>query len=347
VRALTPLVLAALLATAACESESDPTGTDNPGSLDLNEIATSAPLNATSIDTLVYFSFETGTLVQKSADWDIALRRYEVRLNSGVTGNKGVLGFSLGNNENATDAEVLAFTPQNTLAAFDAIRAADIPAEPLFQSDRLVEDKFGFVNIAGAPVANAAAYWKVRTASGGFALMRVTAITYNQQGSLTSISIETRVQNGTSLGTAQAATIPVGSSAVNIDLATNAAVTANGCNWDIQVHPQTFEMTTNAACNAGTYPGPASPTFAAATSASDAPEYGLFLSELVGPIPNSIAGGDDAPFRYNLENTNRLHPTFNTYLIMTGENVYKLQVINYYNESGASGYPTLRYARIR
>jgi hypothetical protein len=27
--------------------------------------------------------------------------------------------------------------------------------------------------------------------------------------------------------------------------------------------------------------------------------------------------------------------------------VYKLQVINYYSDAGTSGYPTIRYARIR
>jgi hypothetical protein len=102
----------------------------------------------------------------------------------------------------------------------------------------------------------------------------------------------------------------------------------------------------NTACNVGTYPAPVSPTFTAATSASDAPEYGAFLAGLTGPIPNSITD-PSAPFRYNLQNDNRLHPTFNTYLVKVGANVYKLQVINYYNAAGASAHPTIRYALIR
>jgi hypothetical protein len=336
-----------LAAAVACESEADPSGpSDTPTSLTLNEIATAGPLNASSTDTLVFFSFKAGKLVAPTADWDIALRRYEVRLNGGVTGTKGVLGYSLQNNKAATDADVLAMTVAGTLPAFDAVRETQIPGDAVFQSDRLVEDNTAYVSFAGAPSANATAYWKVRTANGGYALMRVTAIAYNQTGSLTSITIESRVQTGATVGAALQVVVPIAGAPVNVSLVTNAAVAASGCNWDVQVNPQSFAMTLNAACSAGTYPGPASPLFANATSASDATQYGAFLAGLAGPIPNSVTDAS-APFRYNLSNTNRLHPAFNTYLIKDGVTVYKLQVINYYSESGASGFPTIRYARIR
>ena len=134
-----PVVLAAVL-LGACEDESTPTDPDGgTGELTINEIVTSPALNASSSDTLVYFSFGTGTLVSRTADWDIALRRFEVRLNGGVTGTKGVLGYSLGNNASATDAQVLAFTVDNTRAASDNVREAQIPPDASFQSDRLVE----------------------------------------------------------------------------------------------------------------------------------------------------------------------------------------------------------------
>jgi hypothetical protein len=341
------LIAVAALGITACEDEADGTGPDIPDGPELNEVVAAGPLNASSTDTLVYFSFATNTLVSRTADWDIALRRYEVRLNGGVSGTKGVVGYSLDNNKTATDAQVIAFTVDNTLAAFDAIREAQIPADNLFVSDRLVENNVAYVSFAGAPSANGTAYWKVRTANGGYVLLRAAAIAYNQTGSLTSITLETRTQSGSALGTAQQIVVPITGAPVNISLVTGAAVTPNGCNWDIQVHPQTFAMTTNAACSVGTYPGDASPTFAAATTANDAPQYALFLAGLAGPIPNSVTD-KSAPFRYNLENNNnRLYPSFNTYLIKTGSNVYKLQLINYYSAAGASGYPTIRYARIK
>ena len=72
----------------------------------------------------------------------------------------------------------------------------------------------------------------------------------------------------------------------------------------------------------------------------------LHLSVLTGPIPNSIEDAS-GPFRYDLNNDQRLSPSFNTYLIRRGTKTYKLQVIGYYGTSGSGGFPTLRYARIR
>lgn len=331
----------------ACEGESDPSGPDNNTTLPgLNEVVTAGPLNASATDTLIYFNLASNTLVTSTQDWDVAFRRYEVRLNGGVSGTKGVLGYSVDNNKTATDAQVLAFTVANTLATFSAYAGAQVPADNAFFSDRLEENNVAYVNFAGAPSANTAAYWKVKTAAGGYALMHVTAIAYNQTGSLTSITVESRLQGGATLGAAQQVTVPITGAPVAISLIANSAVTALACNWDLQVNPQTFAMTTNATCSAGTFPGPTSPTFATATTASDAAQYGAFLSAMVGPVPNSVTD-KSAPFRYNLQNDNRLSPSFNMYLVKVGVNVYKLQLINYYSDAGGSGYPTIRYARIR
>lgn len=337
-----------LVTIAACENSTSATGPDGGGTAGLNEIVTAGPLNASSTDTLIYYSLAQGAQVSSSGDWDLALRRFEIQLNGGLHGAKGVTGYAMGNNTTATDAQVIAFTAANTLAAFDSVRAAQIPDDGLFVADRLVEDNTAYVSFAGAPGANAAAYWKVRTASGGYAVMHITAITYDQTGSLTSITVESRLQTGTTLGAAQQATVPIAGAPVNISLASNGGVTAAGCNWDLLVDPQTFALTTNAACNVGTYPGGSAPTFTSATTASDAPQYGAFLAGIAGSIPNDASFTDKtAPYRYSLQSDQRLYPTFNTYLIKSGANVYKLQAINYYSESGTSGYPTIRFARIR
>ena len=345
-------VIAGLLAVAgvvACEDVASPTGTNNGGGAAINQIVTAGPLNASSNDTLVAFSLATNSIVPKTGDWDILLRRYEIRLNSPATAGsatKNVTAFAMGNSKSATTAQVLAFTTDNTLAAFDSIRASSIPIDASFTSDKLTEDRNAYLNLKGIPTANVVAYWKIKTANGGYALVHVTAITFSAQFALTSITFESRVQSGSTLGTAQTLTIPTGTATISYSAVTNTSVTANGCNWDLQLNPNTFDMTTNSACNVGTYPGGNSPAFAAATSASDAPQYLTGLTVLSGPIPNSITDSI-APFRYNLQNTNRLHPAFNTYLIKIGLKVYKLQVINYYNEAGASGYPTIRAARIQ
>lgn len=345
-RSFSMVVLAGL---AACEGEADPTG-PNGGVREpaVNEIVTTQPLNASSNDTLVYFSFANGTLVPRTGDWDLALRRYEVRLASPATGaSKTVLGHTMATNASATSNEVLAFTPANTRAAFDAIRDGQVPVEDQFVTDRLADNPQGHIVLGNIPVANAAQFWKVRLANGQFAVFRNARIRFT--GFVTdTLYIESRLQTGNSLGAVQALAVVPAGQARAISLTTNSVVTPNGCNWDLQFNPgsRSLAITLNTACNAGTYPGSASPTFAGVTTASDAPTFAAYLSQLVGPIPNSILD-TAAPFRYDLTGQQRLHPAFNTYLAKVGTRVWKFQVIDYYSNTGVPGYPTLRYARIR
>jgi hypothetical protein len=122
-------------------------------------------------------------------------------------------------------------------------------------------------------------------------------------------------------------------------------VDTTGCGWDLKATAD-FQVLVNAGCGAATFPLDASEDFAGITKADDAPEYGLFLSLISGPIPNSFSD-QHAPFLYNLAGDNRLSPTFNIYLIKVGSSVYKIQLIGYYDDSGNSGHPVLRYAKIR
>lgn len=346
------LSVASLAVLGACEGESAATGpgtgTPEPA---INQVVSFGPLNASSTDTLVYFSFASGALVPRTGDWDLAFRRYEVRLNSPAVGgatSKNVLGFALDNNKTATDAQVLAFTPVATLTTFDAVRAAQIPADDQFQTDRLTENKQGYLNLSGIPSANPANYWKLRLANGTFAVFRATRIKFTQTFAVDTLYLESRLQTGSTLGAAQTLAIAPANGVRQISLATNAVVTGAGCNWDLEFNPAANQLSLvpNVACNAGTYPGPTSPTFANATIASDAPQFATFLSTLVGPIPNSVLD-KSAPFRYNLQGNDRLHAAFNTYLVKSGTRVYKLQVTDYYSNTGVAGFPTIRYARIR
>ncbi len=347
-----PLTVLAVI-VACTEGQSDPTGPSasipEPA---INQIVTYGPINASSTDTLVYFSFATGGLVARAADWDLALRRYELRLNGPALGGasaRTVLGAGLNNNTGASDSQVLALTPASTLIAFDAVRDGAIPADDTFQTDRLTENKQAYLNLSGVPTANAANYWKVRLATGGFALLRATGIQFTPQFAVLSLTLEVRAQNGTTLGAPQTITVTPNGQSTSISLASASVVAAPaGCNWDVLFNPSPSQLalTFNTACSAATYPGAVSPTFATATSASDAPLYAGYLATLVGPIPNSVVD-KSAPFRYNLTGTDRLHPSFNTFLIKSGVKIYKLQVTDYYSNTGASGFPTIRYARIR
>lgn len=346
--------LALALVLSACNDENN-----NPP----EPVEGQVEINASSNTEFTYFSLATGQVVtpanpSASNDWDIAVRRYNVRLNGGTGGAKGVLGFNLENNASATAAEVLAFTPENQQPYFDGVDASDIPAAGEFTTEGLAPDfSSWFTPTMTGLNANPLAAWKLRRATGAgtgaYALIHVTAIGNGAPPAvrMTSITFEYRLQTAPgTLGEAQTATLtlPDGTTEAGLDLTTGAQVTpaAGDCAWDVKVTDQyTFDV--NAGCNAGTFPLDASLTFAGATRADDALQYGAFVSQVSGPIP---AGIDDpaGPFLYDLASDNRLSPTFNVYLVKVGNIVYKVQLIGYYSTtSGASGYPTIRYAQIQ
>jgi hypothetical protein len=344
--------LAALLFLAACESD---TTAPPPQAGELE-------IDASSNTDFVYFSFaDDGTVTvtnpSSSSAWDLAFRRYSLRLNGGVAGTKGVTGFNLENNVGATDAQVLAFTAENQQPAFDAVGAADIPASG-FTSEVLAPDVTGwFRPTAAGLVPNPAAVWKLRRASGAgsgaYAAIRVEAIvndpSLSQADGMRGITFGYRLQTAPgTLGAAQTVAVDLSTlTEAGVNLATGAVVTptAGDCSWDIKVtRAYTFDV--NAACLAGTFPFDASETFAAVTRADNALEYGAFVALISGPVPNSIEDPSGV-FLYNLAGDNRLSPTFNTYLIRVGTSVYKLQVVSYYSATGTAGFPTIRYTRIQ
>lgn len=334
----------ALAGVLGCEASSAPAVIDNVG---LNEIQTAGPLNAASADSFVYFSFPNGKLVSQTEGWDIAFRQNELRVNGGVSGIRDVRGYAMGNNASLSDAQLRALTVGGTLADFDAIRDAQIPPDDQFVTDRLVEDRTAYLTLTSAAAgANTAAYWKMRLANGTYALMRVAAAGFTPQGALAAITIESRLQSGTTLGVTHQALLSLSPATVNFSLALNDTVSLGGCNWDLQVDAKSLGMTVNSACNAGTYPGLHGPPFTSVAFANDAPAYAPYLADLVGPIPSDTA--DPAgPLRFNLNGDGRYNPTFNTFLIASGVNVWKFQVVSFTDAAGRNGYPTVRYALIR
>lgn len=350
---VTALLLSApTLAVIGCES--DGTGPATP----LNVVGT-AELNASSTTQFVYFNLGTGSVVTvtsptTSSDWDLALRRYEVRLNGGAVGPKGVSGFNLANNAAASPQQMLAFTPENQKAAFEAVGTAQVPAAGSFVTETLTANPLGWLSFgAQGPVANSQAAWKLRRVTGGgFALVRVTGLTMagasQQTATLSTVTMEYRYQAaGGTLGAKQTATLSLTGGTPAIDLSTGTASAGAGCGWDLKANAD-FSLTANTACNVGTAPLDASESFDGATRADDALGYGGFLAGLSGAVPfTSALNNPGGPFLYNLAGDNRLSPTYNIYLVKVGAAIYKIQLIGYYGATGLSGYPTIRYARIQ
>ena len=349
-------VCASLALLAACEDENNEPTPNQSGEL---------TIDASSNTDYKYFSFSADTLVAvtdplTSNNWDLAFRRFEVRLNGGLGGPKGNTGFNLANNAGASEAEIVAMTAESEKAAFDAVDEDDVPAAGQFTTEALAEDLTGwFGQTPTGLVANPGRAWKVRLAGDrGHALIRVeridNAASPSPTDGMAGIKVGYRLQaTGGALGALDSVVVALdpGSSAT-INLSTEAVVpgaAATDCSWDLRVtRAYELQVNTNATCSTGTFPLSVNEDFATLTTAADAPEYGPFISLISGPIPNSFSD-PRGPFLYGVDpaNPTRLYPTFNTYLVKVGDAVYKLQLTGYYSATGASGNPTIRYARIQ
>ncbi len=285
-----------------------------------------------------------------SNDWHMGFRRFLVRLNGGVAGPGSVSAVNLGNNANASAEEIVALTEQDGEAAFEAVTEADIPAAGSFVEDGLAPDPgaswFRFDPLAGTLVANPGAAWMVREASGrGFAIFRVTKLRMQGQRPV-GLEIEYRRHepNGT-LGTSGTIEGDLSRGPVFLGLADGSAVSPAGCGWDISATPDlTIEI--NAGCGAGTFPLDPAQDFTTLSNADDAPEYVGFLSVISGAFPSTV---DDASgvFWYDIRENSRMWPTYNVFLVRVDDQVYKVQITNYYDAAGASGHPTVRFVRLR
>ena len=112
-------LLGAVVVLSSCKKDSDsytPTNTDDYTPTESKSVS----VDASAFDKWIYFSFETGAVVEvadftTSLDWDIAFHRSNIRLNCGKSG-KGKGGcLSLGK------------------VSFDAV--AEVPAEGIYEID--------------------------------------------------------------------------------------------------------------------------------------------------------------------------------------------------------------------
>ncbi len=312
-------------------------------------------LNASSRTDFVYLNLADGVQVSpadpaSSTEWHMAFRRFSVRLNGGVSGLGSVAGYNLGTNADASATEVVALTPDDGRAAFGAVTDADVPASSAFVEDGLAPDPgstwFRFEPQIGTLVADPRAAWKVRESSGrGHALFRVAELRMQGPRPL-GLEIEFRRQDpGGTLGEAGTRTVDLTRGPGLVGFAGTGTPPASGCEWDIGVSPE-FAVLVNGDCGAGTFPLDSAEDFTTVTRADNAPEYADYLSVIAGAFP---AGVDDAAgfFWYGIQESNRMWPTYNVFLVRAEGEVYKVQLLDYYNATGVSGFPAVRFRRLR
>ncbi|MEP7346441.1 MAG: hypothetical protein ABI877_14315, partial [Gemmatimonadaceae bacterium] len=114
-----------------------------------------------------------------STAWDLGLFATGVTLNGGAAGPGGVSAYCICQNAQATTAALQGMTPDNQLAAFDAVTTAQLPASNQFVSDQLSPVIAGwYTGTAPNVVAATSASWIIRkgTTTAILGKLRVTSI---------------------------------------------------------------------------------------------------------------------------------------------------------------------------
>ena len=318
-------------------------------------------IDASSQREIAYLSLSDGGRLLTSSgaaastDWHLSFRRFGVRLNGGVSGPGSVTGANLRNNAALAGEAVAALSEAHGDSAFRAVTVDDV-AGAAFVEDDVAADPgaswFQFDPRAGTVVANPGAAWKVRESSGrGHAVFRVSRLTMQGERPVGLVVEYRRQEPGGSLGGAGAVEVDLAQGPRFVGLAGGRSLGPGdvqgpaACAWDIVATPA-LAIDVNADCGAGTFPLDPTEDFTAVATAADAPKYGGFLSAVAGAFPATVNDASGI-FWYDIEGNRRLWPTYNVFLVRAGEEVYKVQITSYYRADGTSGFPTVRFLRLR
>ena len=336
------LLLAVLAAaTAACEGVS--TGTPPPveGSVTLNASSgwAFADLDAAS-PAIAVGDPRAGT------EWDLAVFATSVMLNGGAAGPAGIEGYCLCQNASATNAQVQAMTPASQLAAFQAVTAADAPADAeAWTSDALAPAIAGWYaydaathQVSAAPDA----VFYVRTAEGdAWARLHVTALAGATRTHAGTVTLEWSLQTEAdgAMGPTRTLDVDVSGGRAYVDLVRGEPSTA--ADWDLAL--EGWDIRVNGGVSGSGQAGAlaAGVPFAQAANPSGVPAQ-TYRGDAYGGVFD-----EHRWYRYNLTGSDhQVWPNFNVYLLRRGDALYKVQVTGYYGPAGEPRHVSVRYARL-
>ncbi|MDQ2670103.1 MAG: hypothetical protein M3Y31_05680 [Gemmatimonadota bacterium] len=272
-----------------------------------------------------------------SSSWDIGFNAIDVMLNGGAAGPGGVTGYCVCANASATDEQVLAMTAESELADFDAVTMEDVPSAG-FREDELVPAIGSWYTGSGSSAVADTRTWLVRLSNGtSFAKVRVSTLSGADENSAGDVTLEYAVQPTADAAFEPTETVVLDAAAGStVDLATG---TIDGAAWDLAVEGFTIRLNGGVSGSGSAAAAETTDGFEAVTTAVTDPR--AYRSDTFGGIFT------DSPwYRYNLTGEHGIHPTFDVYLVKRGADVYKVQVLDYYDPAGEPRHITFRYAKL-
>ena len=331
-RVVRPLSVAVLLsALVACDSVTD------PPALVEGEFTVDASTS------WKYVSLSDSAVVtpgspRESSAWDIAFFSTNVTLNGGPAGPGGVSAYCICQNASSTPAQILAMTAESERADFEAVTS--VPAGAAFTTDVLTPAMTAwYTGSPGGATAAPGRVFLVRLSDGtSFAKVHVIGVVPSASGSaFNSVTLEYAVQTSAAAAFGATKTITVNANS-NVDLNTDAQSVASP-NWDIRLEGLTLLVNSGVSGPGQAAVADGTASFAETTTASTQPQ--AYRTDRYAGV-----FGTSPWYRYNLAGDNRISPTFDVYLIRRGSAVYKLQVLDYYSDTGAPRNITFRYQQI-
>ena len=348
--------------------------------------ATAGGLSAPADDPankFTYLDLSTGEVLpltdsqaKSSADWDIAFKRSTVILNGGISGSGSASGYFTGNNSEAYDGSGDAIldwfsnaSAESELADFSAVSSADIPLDdegnpdasafttdsPLLAvtGDGTSEGWWLYDFTTHTVSANSAYWWVVRSDTGeSYAKFHVTEILLEGSPEEWVITLEMDLQGPADTGFTSTETytahIPLSGGSVYFDFDTLSEVGSGG-GWDIRIEYNAQATYLNIYTNggmSGSGDGGAFPLLdqpGSVTDGSDPSQVPFYMTDEAGGIFI-----DSGWYAYNLTGEDhQLWPNYRVYLVYTGTEVYKLQILSYYHpQTAESAWYTVRFEKI-
>ena len=304
-------------------------------------------LTVDAADGWAFVDLDEGTTVSptpsagESDAWDIAFSVTNVMLNGGEAGPAGVVGHCICQNADATNEQVLAMTAASELADFESVTA--VPAGAEWVEEALTPAFAGWYTGSGtSAVADPSKVFLVRLADGtSYAKLHVVEIEDPSAATPGAVTLEYAIQETGESAFGPTLThivAPNETGTIWIDLDPEDGVPI-GEGWDFRI--EQWDVRLN-----GGLSGSGEAGVLTSTTAFD--EITTAYVPNVAYKTDAYAGvfGAKRWYRYNLQGDHRVSPTFDVYLLKRGESVYKIQLLNYYGDTGDPRQITFRYERI-
>ncbi|MEN0064214.1 MAG: HmuY family protein [Myxococcota bacterium] len=353
--------------TLGCEPAADDPSQTDPGEAPMNEVI-SLVVDATDRETFAYVDLDTATVLgpeaASSADWELAIRRFEIRTNGGDSGSGQVMAGLAVDPEGFYDASgepvVDAFVQADAEAQLAALTTPF--TTPALSSDRIEgvfsEDWFDYNPQTGIATANLDIGWLIRNGEGdGFARVRMNDLDFptREGNGIQSFSVAVEVEDAKGLQKPVffEGSVPGEGGEVCYDMEADENVPCTGTAWDLMlgfsgrdsfIYTNSGDIGDGAGGALGPYPWKVLETY---TRASASPE-GSDLSPRFFVDETQSVFSTESWYAYDLQNQFRLYPNYRVYAVQVSDEgpLYGVQVAGYYDDADVAGHVTLRFLEL-